>query len=245
MPTDQIHPDQAQTALLFETDRAVVKTLTLQFQDRNWEVISADDPEQALNLLREHNPVVALLDMISPEVEGIELAGRMREISADLIIILLTGYPEPDLAKADIHHLVYTYLVKPVRIDQLSLVIARAQRELAVVRENLELKRQVATLQSELQATMQLAESGQEPGPTQEDESLSRHMPSGRGEGALTGPRPTAIASYERQKYTADLGRHPVSPTPIKPEPAPEQETPKQETPEKESSGEQTEESES
>ncbi len=229
MPTDQIPPDNPQTALLFETDRAVSNTLSVQFQDRNWEIYSTDDAGQALSLLREHEPVVALVDMISPEVDGLDLAREMREISPELIIILFTGYPEPDIDVAEVHELIYTYLVKPVRIDQLSLVIARAQQELAVIRENLELKHQVQTLQDELVAARELAVGDHTEGQSSRDESLSRHKPAGPAEGGLARQKPSAIASYERQMYGSELGQRQQSPDPIEPEHTPDPEATAQE----------------
>jgi DNA-binding response OmpR family regulator len=215
MPEDQHPPAFQPSALLYETERAVIRTLTLQLQDRNWEVYSAREPHKALSLLDEHHPAVALLDMINPEMDGIELARKMRAISPDLIIILLTGYPEPDLAVEDLHQLVFTYLVKPVRIDQLLLVIARAQQGLAVLQENRLLKQQAEQLRLELEQAHQAMETTGAGGSATEDESLSLHRPLGRGPGGVPGRQPNVIASYERQMSTAKLDQRP------EPEPPP------------------------
>lgn len=215
MPEDQHQPANQRTALLYETERAVIRTFTLQLQDRNWEVYSACEPDQALSLLGEHHPAVALLDMINPAMDGIELARKMRAISPDLIIILLTGYPEPDLVVDDLHQLVYTYLVKPVRIDQLLLVISRAEHELAVLQENRLLKQQVEQLSLELEESHQTMEAAGAGGPFTEDESLSLHRPLGPGPGGLSRRKPNVIASYERHMATAELRQRP------EPEPPP------------------------
>ncbi len=215
MPEVQHQPAIQRSALLYETDRAVIRTLTLQLQDRNWEVYSAREPDKVLSLLGAHHPAVALLDMINPEMNGIELARKMRAISPDLIIILLTGYPEPDLVVDDLHQLVYTYLVKPVRIDQLLLVISRAEQELAVLQENRLLKQQVEQLRHELEETHQAMETAGTGGPSTEDQSLSLHRPLGRGPGGLPRREPNVIASYERHMGAAELKQRP------EPEPPP------------------------
>ncbi len=219
MPEDQHQSATQRSALLYETERAVIRTLTLQLQDRNWEVYSTREPDMALSLLGEHHPAVALLDMINPEMDGIELARKMRAVSPELIIILLTGYPEPDLVFEDLHQLVYTYLVKPVRIDQLLLVIARAQQELAVLQENRLLKQQVEQLRLELEEAHQAMETAGTGGPSTKDESLSLHRPLGQSPGGPPGREPNVIASYERQMRTEELGQRP------EPEPPPESES--------------------
>lgn len=215
MPEDQHQPEIQRSALLYETERALIRTFTLQLQDRNWEVYSAREPDKALSLLGEHHPAVALLDMTNPAMDGIELARKMRAISPDLIIILLTGYPEPDLVVEDLHQLVYTYLVKPVRIDQLLLVIARAEQELAVLQENRLLKQEVEQLRHKLEKASQAMETAGAGGPSTEDESLSLHRPLGPGPGGLPRREPHVIASYERHMRTAELKQRP------EPEPPP------------------------
>lgn len=221
MPEDQHPPVNPRSALLYETERAVIRTFTLQLQDRNWEVYSAREPGQALSLLGEHHPAVALLDMVNPAMDGIELARKMRALSPDLIIIILTGYPEPDLVVEDLHQLVYTYLVKPVRIDQLLLVIARAQQELAVLQENRMLEQKVEQLRLELEEAHQAMDPAATGGSATEDESLSLHRPLGGDTGGLARREPHIIASYERHMRAAELKQRPEPQPPPVSESAP------------------------
>jgi len=55
--------------------------------------MEAENGEEALLLIREINPDVAILDIRMPEMNGIELLKRIREGGSQLKIIILTNYP--------------------------------------------------------------------------------------------------------------------------------------------------------
>jgi len=91
---------------------------------------TATHPMQALELAAKIKPTLALLDIGLPEIDGYELAKRMRAIEGlqSVYLVALTGYGQAsDRAKSaasgfDAH------LVKPVGIDQLRTAIDAARR---------------------------------------------------------------------------------------------------------------------
>jgi two-component system, sensor histidine kinase len=91
----------------------------------NFEVISAEDGLQALELSEENHPDIAILDIGLPGLDGYEVARRLRERdeAQPYHLIALTGYGQPkDRAKAlaagfDMH------LVKPVDPSELRRIL--------------------------------------------------------------------------------------------------------------------------
>ncbi len=152
MPEKSQPPGTRESVLIVDDDATVLKALTLQLQDRGWSVTSTSDADKAQALFHEHPVAVALLNIGMPALDAVELARTLRQHTPDLIVILMTGYPNLNEAIEGVHQVAYDYLVKPFRIEQLSLIINRARRELALLGENRALIETVSRLKARLDA---------------------------------------------------------------------------------------------
>jgi two-component system KDP operon response regulator KdpE len=79
------------TVLVVDDDEAVVKILALTFERAGARVIAATAGVQALRQTFEHRPDVILLDLSMPDMDGLALCQRLRELS-DMPIIMISGY---------------------------------------------------------------------------------------------------------------------------------------------------------
>ncbi len=95
----------------------------LQPSARCWQ---AADGEQALALIREHNPDLLLLDVRMPGMSGIELAERLDEQDQPPAVIFCTAYDQ--YALEALQHQAVAYLLKPVREVELARALAGAGR---------------------------------------------------------------------------------------------------------------------
>lgn len=81
----------------------------------------AVDAEEAMMLLEEFRPEVALLDLAMPGVDGFELARQIRETGQPVTLVAVTGYRNPgayaEAAKAGFD----AYLPKPVNLQLLKV----------------------------------------------------------------------------------------------------------------------------
>jgi DNA-binding response OmpR family regulator len=75
---------------------------------------------EALTLLKEHRPDVAVLDLRLPDTDGIDLLRKLRVRRPDLAVIITSAYVslEPQLAVLAIPH--NGYLVKPFDLAELA-----------------------------------------------------------------------------------------------------------------------------
>ena len=193
-------PDTPQSILIVDVDEVVLKTLKLQLQDRGWDVLTAQTSAKALGSFRDHPTTVALVAIGVSGMDGVELARVLRQEAPDLIVILMTGYPTLSEAVEGLKNEAYDYLVKPFQIKQLSMGIERARRELALIRENRELKQTVAELQAGLERLAHPPESEEGEGEKAKAEEVTPHTaPYVRYPGKMPGSDSGAIASYERQ----------------------------------------------
>jgi len=190
-------PGVPQSILIVDDDEVVLKTLRLQLQDRGWEVLTARTSAEALELFRDHPVAAALVALGMSGMDGMELAGMLRQQAPELIVILMTGYPTLNVAVKGLKNPAYEYLVKPFRIEQLSMGIERAQRELTLIRENWELRQAVAGLRARLEQLVRSPEAEEE---GWEEAGLEEGAPPYTGyPGQVPGGDSGAIASYERQ----------------------------------------------
>ena len=81
-------------------------------------------PSEALEWIQVHPADVALLDINMPEMNGLKLAAKIKQIRPDTAVIFLTGYSEYTLDAFDVHAV--GYLLKPVNRERLTAEIEYA-----------------------------------------------------------------------------------------------------------------------
>ncbi len=99
-------------------------------------VAEARDGEEAVELAREHEPDLAIMDVKMPRLDGIEAARRILS-ERPIPIVMLTAYGQRELVARAVEAGVFGYLVKPFREQDLVPAIATARArhdELAAVR---------------------------------------------------------------------------------------------------------------
>ena len=82
--------------------------------------------DEALDWVRTHTPDIALLDINMPDMDGLTLAARLKELRPDVAVIFLTGYSEYAVDAFGLH--ASGYLLKPVSAERLAAEIDYAMR---------------------------------------------------------------------------------------------------------------------
>lgn len=80
----------------------------------------AADGEVALAKILEVQPDILLTDIRMPFMNGIELSQEVRQLLPDIQIIFISGFDEFTYAKAAIHLQVAEYLLKPIKLEELT-----------------------------------------------------------------------------------------------------------------------------
>ncbi|MCX7680595.1 MAG: hybrid sensor histidine kinase/response regulator [Anaerolineae bacterium] len=107
-------------------------------------VATAATGEEGLRKLQEQPFDLVLLDVVMPDVRGIELLGQLHSLDPDLVCIIITGYATVELAVQAIKAGAYDFLAKPFRSDVLLLSVQKGlerRRFQALEREAAELAR--------------------------------------------------------------------------------------------------------
>jgi DNA-binding response OmpR family regulator len=104
--------------LVVDDDRLVLATLTHGLSQAGYEVIDADNGDDAILLARQHKPELALLDIRMEGKTGFDVAAYLREY-CQIPFMFLSAFSD-DATVAQVKELgAITYLVKPLDIQQI------------------------------------------------------------------------------------------------------------------------------
>lgn len=131
------------TVMIVDDEVTVRKALDRFLTGLNYKVVTAVDGEEALSILESTVVDLALVDLVMPKMDGIELIHRMKRTNPDIIPIVLTGFGTITTAVEAMKAGAYHYLTKPFELDDVASLIATALEHRQLKEENVVLRRQV------------------------------------------------------------------------------------------------------
>jgi DNA-binding NtrC family response regulator len=112
--------------LVVDDEPNIREALNLMLQDR-FEPILAATGEEAIRKIQETPAVdLVLLDIIMPEMDGMETLRRIKEVDPNLDVIMVTANNSTEFAVKSIKNGAYDYVTKPFDIEDLTAIIERA-----------------------------------------------------------------------------------------------------------------------
>ncbi|MBN2140576.1 MAG: response regulator [Desulfovibrionaceae bacterium] len=116
--------------LLVDDEREFVQTLSERLLLRDMGSAVVYDGESALDLVREDEPEVMILDLKMPGIDGIEVLRRVKSTRPEIEVIILTGHGSEKDREVCMELGAFAYLQKPVDIDLLSETLKAANRKI-------------------------------------------------------------------------------------------------------------------
>ena len=104
-----------------DDDRDICELIKMQLTRHGFQVFIADNGQSAIELVVEHKPAIALLDIMMPKLSGLEVARQIRDnptlstVSIMLISARSSGRIEADLDELNISD----YITKPFSPQEL------------------------------------------------------------------------------------------------------------------------------
>lgn len=118
--------------LLVDDEREFVQTLSERLLMRDMGSAMAYDGESALQIIKEDEPDVMILDLRMPGIDGIEVLKRVKQSNPDVEVIILTGHGSEADKETCMGLGAFAYLQKPVDIEKLSTTIKMANEKIRV-----------------------------------------------------------------------------------------------------------------
>jgi DNA-binding NtrC family response regulator len=141
-------PAEAPASILVVDDEFSVRdSLESWFRKDGYRAGSAKDANDALKKLQAEPWDVVLLDIKMPGgMDGMELQRRIRELDADIVVIMITAYASVETAVRALKEGAFDYITKPIDPDELSHLVRRAVDQRRLKTENIRLREKVDQL---------------------------------------------------------------------------------------------------
>jgi len=141
--------------LVVDDEAAERITLGEVLRLEGYQVSLAASGEEALAKVRQQEPAfdLAILDLRLPGVDGLQVLEGIRRISADTVVILITGYGTLDTAIQALRNGAFDFLLKPSPVDEVLAAVRKGLSELKAGRHRKELVSQLQRTLKELMRT--------------------------------------------------------------------------------------------
>ncbi|OIO08128.1 hypothetical protein AUJ35_00870 [Candidatus Falkowbacteria bacterium CG1_02_41_21] len=116
--------------LIVEDDVLLVKAISYEFEQENFEVFTAGNGEDGLKMAEQHLPDLILADINMPKMDGLAMLKALRatEWGKNMLVIMLTNYSDEQRVLEALSQKAFYYLVKSDW--DLSQIVAKVKEKL-------------------------------------------------------------------------------------------------------------------
>lgn len=129
--------------LVADDEKSMREFLDIMLKKEGYKVTLASNGEEVMKLVEKDIFDLALVDIRMPRQDGISALKRIKSISPETVVIVITAYASADTAIKAMKEGAYDYITKPFKIDEIKLIIQNALEKKHLQKENLLLKQVV------------------------------------------------------------------------------------------------------
>jgi two-component system response regulator PilR (NtrC family) len=129
--------------LVADDEQSMREFLEIMFKKEGYHVSLAPNGEEVLKLAEKEIFDLVLLDIRMPRLDGISVLKKLKAISPETIVIMITAYASADTAIKAMKEGAYDYITKPFKVEEIKLIIKNALEKKNLQQENILLKQVV------------------------------------------------------------------------------------------------------
>jgi signal transduction histidine kinase len=146
--------------LVIDDERPILEMLQLSLSSEGYEVLTAENGHEGVEIFQEQRPKLVLTDVKMPGLNGIEVLKTIKAIDQETEVIVVTGHGDMETAIAALQHKASDFVTKPIRDEILMVSLERAEKRLSM---NEQLKAHTDNLERQMQACrLELMEAQEE-----------------------------------------------------------------------------------
>lgn len=126
--------------LIVDDEKGILDTLAGILEDEGYDIFLTEDAETALEILEKEEIDLIFLDVWLPKMSGIDAIKRIKEKDSDILIIMISGHGNVEIAVEAIKLGAYDFLEKPLSMERVILTTERALQFKNLERENIKLR---------------------------------------------------------------------------------------------------------
>jgi signal transduction histidine kinase len=122
----------SEAILLVDDEAGIRNVLGISLADRGYQVFTAGDAQQALELFDQEHPSIVLTDIKMPGMDGIDLLKAIKRLDRDTEVIMITGHGDVGLAIKSLKYEATDFITKPIEEEILDVALRRATERIAM-----------------------------------------------------------------------------------------------------------------
>lgn len=123
------------TILVVDDQKTVCYSLQRFLQSEGYNVLTATNGEDALQIINHKKPDLVIMDVRMPEMDGLQVLGKIKNLYPKIQVIIMTAFSTTERAIHAIKLGAYDYLTKPFDNDELLIRVRGAIKTRELVRE--------------------------------------------------------------------------------------------------------------
>jgi putative nucleotidyltransferase with HDIG domain len=130
--------------LIVDDEEVMCSILARRLTREGYTCVTANDGREALQYFYKHPFSLIISDIKMPEMDGLALLKRVKATNPKMMVIMVTAFPEIDLAVEAMHLGAYDFIIKPADLDLVILSVKKAlekkrlEEEIVAYRSHLE-----------------------------------------------------------------------------------------------------------
>lgn len=136
-------PDTTIRVLIVDDEIKLAQAFGKKLGQEGMKVTLAFSGKEAVAIAEKETFDVAVLDLRLPDTDGVDLLARLKQIHPVLEVVIVTGYASIDTAIRSMKKGAYDYLTKPIKLAELSALVAKAHEKKRLHETNIILKEQL------------------------------------------------------------------------------------------------------
>ncbi len=129
--------------LVADDEQSMREFLDIMLKKEGYKVSLASNGEEVAKLVENDLFDLVLLDIRMPKLDGISTLKKIKAVTPETIVIMITAYASADTAIKAMKEGAYDYITKPFKVDEIKLIIKNALEKKNLQKENILLKQVV------------------------------------------------------------------------------------------------------
>ncbi len=129
--------------LVADDEKSMREFLDIMLKKEGYKVTLASNGEEVMKLIDKDIFDLALVDIRMPKQDGLSVLKKIKSVSPETVVIMITAYASADTAIKAMKEGAYDYITKPFKIEEIKLIIQNALEKKHLEKENLLLKQVV------------------------------------------------------------------------------------------------------
>jgi len=134
---------ETERILVVDDELSMREFLSILLEREGYQADQAESAEAALGLLESGIYELVISDVNMPGLSGLELLERIKQLSSETAVLLITAYTTAEQAVEAMKLGAYDYIAKPFKVEEIKVLVRNALEKRRLQRENIILRREV------------------------------------------------------------------------------------------------------